>query len=1452
MRVDLTTHQVVATAKMVDDGQVGGGVWTSPTIDVASNTVYVTTGTINLFSQRYSQALVAIDGTTMAIKDAYQIPFSEAVSDSDWGNTPTLTVDSTGRTLVSATNKNGLLYTFDRANLHQGPIWKYQVAYGGDCPTCGDGSISSAAFANGVLFSAAGSTTINGHGSRGSVRAFNPGTGAVIWQHPTWEAVLGSLAYANGLVVVPQVSTIEVLDAATGNSLWTWHLNTQMYGAPAVAGGRLYFGGLDGKLYAFAPAAATVPPADASCPASFTCQDIGNPKAGSETVNGDGSITVKASGTGARGAADQMRIITRPTTGDFEIKMNLLSATGGAVNGYLSPHFGIMIRETNDPGSPYYTALSDPTYPAEKQTQPNLISFFRDRWNTQTTELTQMYPMTFPQWIMVQRHGDEFQTLFSPDGTNWTLVSGTIHTVVMRSTLMVGIGAAGGSATAVATDHIGGLSIGAITVNSYARQASNHACPASWSCVDVGAGAPIGDQTLTAGTWTVQGTASGIANTQDLFRYVYQRLGGDGTITGRLTSLGASDPAAQASLVMRTDDTMGSAYYGIVVTSGRGAAVQWRVNGDLGATRVPIPITVTMPEYLQIARYTDVAHSPVYTYYSALTSTDGTNWTQVPGSTVALNLGGQPLAGMGGSSNKSRTRNPATWTNVATSNQSIRPPGICPDAYSCEDIGTGYAPGSQTFNTGTWSIEAPGTDMWGIYDQFRFAHQSQAGDGSISARVVSIAGAGEWAKEGVMMRASNDPQAPYYGVFVTPQHGVVVQWRTDTAASTNSLTGPAVSVPRYLMATRWTDTRPGGLTYYTAYTSTNGTAWTVIPGSTMSLNIPGPLLSGIAGDSYDQARTAQVVMDSVAQLPSAPRPPGLCPSAWSCDDIGGALPAGSQDVDGAGVWTAAVGGGDIWDVADQFHLISQPLTGDGNVSARVASVTNAGEWAKDGVMLRADTSTGSPYYGIFVTPQHGVTVQYRPTAGAVTNQVGVAGVAPLYLKVSRYTDSAATQWFSAATSVDGVNWTSVPGATVTMTLPAQVLAGLAGDSFSQGTAATVTWDHVVVGGTVVPPPGACPNPYSCSDIGGAQPAGTQAVNGTAITVTGGGGDIWAGSDQFRFVQQSLPDDGSVSAAISAQTATDPWAKAGVMLRASAAADAPYYSAFRTPGHGYILQGRNSPGSDTVQLTIPGTPAYVRVARWIDTTGTPVAWLTAYTSTDGASWTAVPNSTISLPLTGPILAGFAVTSHAQGTPGSATFGAAAVTAGSLQPPGVCPSAFMCVDVGRANPAGTQDLNAGTWTIKGGGGDIWGSADQFHLVAQNRATDGSVTVQLTGQSPSNPWAKAGVFARTSTAVDAPYYGVFATPGNGVVVQWRAVTAAQTNQVQVAGTLPTWLRITRTGTSFTAFTSADGITWTAVAGSTMTVGALTGTLVEGLAVTSHDTSQLCTITAPTFTIS
>src|SRR5205814_10589746 len=59
----------------------------------------------------------------------------------------------------------------DRANIANGPVWRAQIAVGGSCPECGQGSISSNAWDGSRLYVAGGNTTINGNTCKGSLRA---------------------------------------------------------------------------------------------------------------------------------------------------------------------------------------------------------------------------------------------------------------------------------------------------------------------------------------------------------------------------------------------------------------------------------------------------------------------------------------------------------------------------------------------------------------------------------------------------------------------------------------------------------------------------------------------------------------------------------------------------------------------------------------------------------------------------------------------------------------------------------------------------------------------------------------------------------------------------------------------------------------------------------------------------------------------------------------------------------------------------------------------------------------------------------------------------------------------------------------------------------------------------------------------------------------------------------
>ncbi len=237
--------------KVVPDGGVGGGIWTTPVVDSATNTVFVTTGTRTNAAQQYAEAMVALDATTLAVKSHWALPLSDPTIDADWGTTPTLFTDAFLRRLVAGVSKNGILYAFNRNNLSAGPVWATRIANAGPCPNCGDASASTGAWDGRRLYFAGGRTTIHGKAYGGSARAIDPTSGSVIWERGLDREVLGALTVANGMVVVPVRSSLQVLDADTGEVLYGNDLGSELYAAATVANGRLFQGSINGKFRAF-------------------------------------------------------------------------------------------------------------------------------------------------------------------------------------------------------------------------------------------------------------------------------------------------------------------------------------------------------------------------------------------------------------------------------------------------------------------------------------------------------------------------------------------------------------------------------------------------------------------------------------------------------------------------------------------------------------------------------------------------------------------------------------------------------------------------------------------------------------------------------------------------------------------------------------------------------------------------------------------------------------------------------------------------------------------------------------------------------------------------------------------------------------------------------------------------------------------------------------------------
>ncbi|MBV9099517.1 MAG: PQQ-binding-like beta-propeller repeat protein [Candidatus Dormibacteraeota bacterium] len=1530
MQVNLTTHAVTNVAKMVPDGgQVGGGIWTSPTVDPTTNTIFVSTGTINQYTQNLAQAIVAVDATTLAVKSVWQLPFQVETFDSDWGTTPTLTTDTNGDQLLSVANKNGILYTFNRNNIAAGPIWQQQLAVGGECPTCGDGTISPGAFVSNftignytgpVLFYAAGNNMYNGKGNQGGVWAFNPGTGQVLWFHPTNGPVLGALSYENGLLAYGQGNTAEVTNAATGQALYDYTSKGAMYGAPAISHGQIFIGSTDNNLYTFALGAANTPPADPNCPAGFTCQDIGGATPGGEAVNSDGSWTITASGTKIHDVSDSFRFVWQNATGDTQLVTEL---TQQSTQNSL-PQAGLMLRQSADPASPFYAMVEYPNNNIENQPLPKILVWYRPTWGGTAIEATKLYPAQLPRFMSIQRVGDTYYAATSSDGTNWLSLTGTTQTFAMPTTLMGGIAVDSGQNGTFGTATFTPMTAGAVTINAL-QPGFTHPCPQGWQCYGVGNPNPPGDQQMTApGAFTLSGAGTGITSGvfatyghSDQFQYVYQSAGGDQTIVAKFLGFGANPPNnAQSGLMVRATNDPGSPYYSVLAYGKGGGVVQWREDANITArfANVSLP-SLAAGTYIEIVRYTDPSSNT--TTYSAATSPDGVNWTFVQSATAALNLGATPMYGLAASATAVNVNPTSSFSNVSMAATGTVPPGVCPSNYSCADIGNSHRMGYQTYINHVWNMQSSG-DIWDVYDTMRYIWQplSSGGnandDATVSVRVAGVQNPADgWAKSGVMIRGgtpdSTDPSAPYYGLFVTPSNGMVVQWRPTEGALTNQLqfaipnSPPNSPTPIYLMVQRFTDATHNQVLYTALYSMDNVT-WTPLAGSTMALNLgtPAALTGGMAASSHSTAQTMTTTFDSWNLLGSAPAPPGLCPASWNCEDIGGPLPGGTQAL-ASGTWTINAGGGDIWDGADQFHFISQQLPADGTVTARVvnSTATNASNtWAKGGVMIRAaagDPDASAPYYAVFVTPAtgnnaaSGVTVQWRSSEGtasppSTTNQILAAGPAggamPNYVRVVRWTDSSHVTWYQAQTSSDGATWAAVAGSLQSIpALNGLTLAGMATDSWNQGNAVTWTMDNVAVTPGEVVPQGVCPSGWTCQDIGGATPAGSQTLTSGTWSVQGGGTDIADNSqnnppgDQFHFVSQPLTTDGSVSAHVLSQSQSDPWAKSGVMMRVDSTPTSGYYGVFTTPtntgtnqSNGLVVQWRDAgcgtPPCTTGQVLFnpggansPVVPTYVRVTR---STAGGTTTFTAFYSPDGSTWTMVPGSAIVLTNAATTMAGLAVSSH-NGNQLS-TVGFDTVTVSATAPP-TCPTGYTCQDIGGAAPAGTQAVSGSTWTIQGAGNDIWGTADSFHLISQTTPLpadngtgngNGSVTARVLTQDNPNPWAKAGVMLRGDATAGAADYAILTTPAHGTVVQFRTTAGGQTQNIAVSGSGASntaFVRVSRwtdaSGSYFTAYTSPDGTTWTAVPGSTMTIPGLSGQLLAGLAVTSHANGTLGNVT-------
>jgi len=178
--------------------------------------------------------------------------------------------------------------------------------------------------------------------------------------------------------------------------------------------------------------------------------------------------------------------------------------------------------------------------------------------------------------------------------------------------------------------------------------------------------------------------------------------------------------------------------------------------------------------------------------------------------------------------------------------------------------------------TGTFTMTGSGADIWTIdsveADEFHFAYKTLSGRGSIIAKVNSIDNTNAWAKAGVMIRETLNPDSAHAMMVVSAASGVAFQRRPETAGTSVGDTVGALAAPYWVKLER---DLAGN---FTAYSSADGTTWQMV-GVTEPISMATNVYIGLAVTSHDAALTCQAVFSNVTTT-------GSVGQQWTNQDIG--------------------------------------------------------------------------------------------------------------------------------------------------------------------------------------------------------------------------------------------------------------------------------------------------------------------------------------------------------------------------------------------------------------------------------------------------------------------------------------------------------------------------------------------------------------------------------------